>query len=331
MNRLGLAFVGAALAVTLGACSGDDTSSATDSATGSTGSTGSSSGSSSESSTSGTTGAATETSTSGADTAADGDPCVANADCASLSCLKYTDNDANAACSAAPEGGNTRITGTVFDFVSGATVADAELKVVGALAALQNPNDATPIVTATSMADGRLDVTSTEPISAGIGIVGTIGGSGLYLAATGLASPVMGSSYGPLNSIHDVWAMPQATLDAWNGLLAADPDLAAYLPLGDKGGVVGKVRNKNTGAGIAAATVVPVTEPSNALIRYLNEAGDGFVSDATSSSGIFVLVAPGLAEEFTVEIGGSVVAETTGKAGSASTGAVFIMILGVDQ
>ena len=100
---------------------------------------------------------------------------------------------------------------------------------------------------------------------------------------------------------------------------------------GDKGGVVGKIRNKNTGAGIAGAKVVPVTEPSNALIRYLNEAGDAFVSDATSSSGIFVLVAPGLAEEFTVDIGGSVIAETTGKAGSASTGAVFMLILGVDQ
>lgn len=316
--------------VALGACSGGDKATSDTATETTSGTTTGGSGSTAANTETGTDTSTTGemTSTSGADTAADGEPCTANGDCQSQSCLKFTDNDPDAACSAAPEGGNTRITGTIFDFVSGASLGDAELRVIGALSALQNPSMATPLMTGTSGADGKVDMTSAEPLSAGIGIVGIVVANGYYLTATGLASPVSGSSYGPLNSIHDIWAMPSDELTKWSTILMDDAEIAPYLPLGDEGGVVGMVRSAASSAPIAGAKVVPEGGSTNALIRYLNDAGDGFTSDMTGASGIFVLVNPGLAEKFNVEVDGNVVADTEGTAGSAK-GAAFIMLLNV--
>jgi hypothetical protein len=321
----------AALMAMIPGCSGDDsaTSATTGESTDTTtaGSTTAASTTTDASTTDASTTATSET--TGPDTAANGEGCSLNDDCASNACVKFTDFE-EGSCEAGPDGGNTRITGTVFDFVSGATVAGAELKVVAALSALQNPAEATALVSGTSGADGKIDVTSTEPISAGIGIVGVISGADLYLAATGLASPVMGSSYGPLNAIHDVWAMPAAGLQAWSDLLVTDPEMAAYVPLGEKGGVVGRVRRRGTGAPVVGAKVVPETGTTSALIRYLSDGGDVFEGEVTGASGTFVLVNPGLAERFTVEIDGAIQEGTVGSAGSAKMGAVFMLILNVD-
>jgi hypothetical protein len=277
--------------------------------------------------TAGTTGSATEdptptTSTDptmGGDTAADGDPCTANGDCASQGCLKYRDLEAGQ-CAAAPAGGNTRIAGTLVDFATNAPVPGAELRVIGALSALSDPANAPPVITATADASGQVDVVSATPISEGIGIVGIITGGDYYTSATGLASPTAGV-YGPMNGNRDIWAVPAAKLTEWSGFLMADADIATSLPLGEKGGVVGFVRD-GAGTGKAGAKVVSVKgADSTAKIRYLAEDGMSFTSDMTSSNGIFVLVGPGLAEKFKVE-GGTV----EGTAGSAEK-AVFVMIL----
>lgn len=262
-------------------------------------------------------------------TAADGEACMANADCASLSCVKFFDAQTDAVCEAAPAGGNTRFTGTVFDFVTGTAVAGAELRVVGALSALQDPANAMGIVSATSDAMGRIDVTTTSPLNAGIGVVGLVGGGDFYTTATGLASPFMGTTmYPPLNGIHDIWGVPAAKLTEWSGYLMtdADPNVVAAQPLGDNGGVIGLVRQAG-GAGVAGAVVKSTKADSTALIRYLNEDGLGFNADATGASGIFVLMAPGLAEGFTVEVGGQPT-DLTGTAGSAKN-AAFVLIFNV--
>ena len=279
------------------------------------------SGGTSEGTSDGTTGTPTTGATTmmGGDTAADGEACAANDDCASLGCLKYRDLE-DGECVAAPAGGNTRIAGTLIDFASGAPVPSTEVRVIGALSALSNPAMALPILAATSDADGKIDVTSMTPISEGIGIVGIITGGAYYTSATGLASPTAGN-YGPMNGNRDIWAVPSAKLTEWSGYLMADADIATSLPLGDKGGVVGFVRDA-TGAPKAGATVVSAKGAmSTAKIRYLAQDGMSFTSDATSSTGIFVLVSPGLAEKFMVE-GGTV----QGTAGSAEN-AVFVMIL----
>lgn len=272
-----------------------------------------------------------DTSTSGpiGETAADGEACVGNGDCQSLACEKFRDLE-DGVCAAAPDGGNTRVMGTLVDFITQEPVASTELRVLGALTALQNPVGGEAVVMATSGADGRVDVTSAAPFDAAFGMVAIVGGGDYYTTATGIAAPLSGTSYGPMNGNHDMWAVPTAKLTEWSGLLADDPDFMsddpdmAVLPLGERGGVVGFVRDRATGMGVAGKVVTGDDGMTGATVRYLSEDGLSFNSDATSSSGLFVLVRPGLAEVFAVE--GT---DTTGTCGSA-IGAAFVLILTVD-
>lgn len=323
MQRLSLFSLGLLTALAVGC--GDDKGGSSGTDGGSTGAPTSSDGSTGGSSGGGGTTMEAPTtsggSTSGNDTAADGEACMANADCMSLSCVKFTDNQTDAVCEAAPDGGNTRFTGTIFHFVTGAAVPGAQLRVVEALSAIQDPMGATGLVTATSDAMGRIDVTTSTPLSGGLGMVGLVDGGEFFVTATGLASPTAGK-YGPLSSIHDIWGVPSATLTEWSGFLMTDPDMAVQsaLPLGPNGGVIGLVRKGD--APQAGAVVKSEKDTSTAIVRYLNEDGMGFNADATGSSGIFVLMAPGLAEKFTVDVGGMPTG-LSGTAGSAKDAAIF--------
>jgi len=279
--------------------------------------------SASGSTTAGATEAATDTTpttTMAADTAADGEACTANDDCMSLGCLKFRDAG-DGECVAAPANMATRIAGTLLDFATGAPIPNVELRVIGALSALGDPANATPVAKGNADAEGKVDFVSPEALKEGIGIVGIITGGDYYTSATGLASPTAGK-YGPMNGIRDIWGVPSAQLTEWSGLLMADVDVMPFLPLGDNGGVIGLVRDAATSAPKAGAKVLPVKDTSNAFVRYLSDDGLSFNSNATGTSGVFIVVNPGLAEEFTVESN----PEITAKAGSAK-GAAFVMIL----
>ena len=265
---------------------------------------------------------ATTADPSAGDTAANGDDCVVNLDCASRVCEKFTTPEVGV-CVDPPDGGSTRVMGTIRDLEGGAPVGGAELRVLAAASALGDPTAASPLFMGTADGAGVYDFESPGPISAPIGIVGLLVEAGRYPTATGLAKPVAGSSYGPAADVWDLWVLSDATLGAWNGLLQADAALTDFLPLGDKGGVVGIVRD-STGQPMAGAVVESKNPGSAAMIRYLAEDGASFTSDMTSSNGLFVLVAPMLAEEFTVAG-----ADVVGTAGSAMTGAVFVMALNV--
>ncbi len=80
----------------------------------------------------------------GADTAADGEACIANGDCTSL----------------APADSATRITGTLLDFATGAPIPDLEVRVIGTLSALGDPGNATPVAKGISGANGKVDFVS---------------------------------------------------------------------------------------------------------------------------------------------------------------------------
>ena len=267
-----------------------------------------------------TTPTTTEDPTMSGDTAADGEACTVNDDCASVGCLKWRDLEMGE-CVAAPAGGNTRVAGTLIDFVTGLPIPGAELRVIGALSALSDPGMATPVLMGTANAMGQVDVTSSEPITEGIGIVGIITGGDYYTTATGIASPTAGV-YGPMNGNRDIWAVPTAKLTEWSGYLMADPEIMPSLPLGEAGGVVGFVRD-GTGAAKSGAKIISASmgADTKAKVRYLADDGMSFNSDATGTSGIFILVGPGLAERFMVE-GGTV----EGTAGSAKL-AAFVLIL----
>jgi hypothetical protein len=257
------------------------------------------------------------------ETAANGEACAANGDCMSIACEKFRDLE-DGVCVEGPGGGNTRVVGTLVDFISLEPIASTELRALEALTALMNPTEGAAILTAMSDADGKVDATSMMPWKAAFGVVGIVQGGDYYPTATGLAAPLMGQVYGPMNGNHDIWAVPSAKLNEWSTMLTADAALAEFLPLGEKGGVVGFVRDRTTGMGYEGAVVAGLEAPTGAQIRYLSEDGTNFDGAATSSSGLFVLMDPGLAEQFTVE--GK---DTSGSAGS-SEGAIFVLILSVD-
>jgi hypothetical protein len=266
------------------------------------------------------------------DGAANGESCATNGECASKLCEVFQDVPAgDGTCEPAPDGCRTRIMGRVLDFTTRDTVADADLRVAQAIQASVNPGGAPALASGTSNAQGIIDTTSDGQITSPLGIVGLTVADGFYLTATGLASPAEGTNYGPANAIHDIWVVPNAAVTAWSGYLENDPDFVNELPLGDAGGVVGLVRSASTGAPIAGAVVVANNpDTSDAAIRFLNAAGDGFNAEETSSQGVFVIVNPGLGETFGVEIDGVKVAGISGTAGSAN-GAVFTLIMNIPE
>jgi hypothetical protein len=257
--------------------------------------------------------------------AADGDGCTANADCASGFCTIFTDVPINddAVCEASAADCSTRVTATIFDFITREPLPGADVIVAAALQAATNPTGAMALISATSDADGRIDASSAGPIMAPIGIVALTESGGYYLTATGVAAPVDGSNYNVGNSIHDLWAVPESDLQNWSDELSMDAEIPAEnLPLGDNGGVVGLVRDA-AGLPLAGAEVASTDAGSGAFIRYLQDDGT-FGIDRTSDLGIFVIIEPALAEEFEVTIDGAVVGG--GTAGSAN-GAIFTLIV----
>jgi len=336
--------MGIGLMLPLAGCPGDDSSTEDTAANDSTTSSGSATGSTGGGTTDDPTGMGptgdTADSSDSADTtsdppmeclgiggaAAEGESCTANSDCMSGVCTLFTDVPVNedAVCDPTPADCGTRVTGTIFDFTTGEPVAGADVVVAAALMAATNPTGATPIVTATSGADGRIDATSDGPVMEAIGIVGLVSAGSYFLTATGLASPADGATaYEVGTGIHDIWAVPEEDLSTWSDALSMDAMIPAEsLPLGEFGGVVGLVRDAE-GLPIAGAAVSSTNAGSGAFVRYLND--DGTFNDMeTSDLGVFVIIDPSLAEEFEVDVGGMVVGG--GTAGSTN-GAIFTLIV----
>lgn len=322
------------LGLALAGCPGDDssstdtTTSTTDMATGSTGepmTTGmDTSGDDTAGSESGEPpGACLGTSDMGA---AVGDACTANEDCMSGVCTIYTDVplNADAVCAETPANCGTRVTGTVFDFVTGEPVESATVIVAAALQAATNPTGAMAIVEDTSGADGRIDATSDMTIVAPLGIVALSSGAGYYLTSTGVASPGPDmQTYAVGTGIHDLWMVPEDAVADWSDALGMDPEIdAADLPLGAAGGVVGLVRD-SSGNPIAGAVVSSTSDTSMAVVRYLNDDGS-FNNTETSELGMFVILNPSVPEGFEASVGGMVVGG--GTAGSANN-VLFTLII----
>ncbi|MEM7160578.1 MAG: hypothetical protein AAF799_47515 [Myxococcota bacterium] len=331
------------LGLSLAGCPSDDTGDTTgagsDSTAGATGATGAEE--------TGATDAATDDgdTTAGEETAADeteepppevcngtseegaavGDSCTAHSDCMSGVCTLYTDVPVNkdAVCAETPANCGTRVTGTIFDFVTGEPVSGADLVVAAALQAATNPTGAMALVEATSDGDGRVDGTSDSAISAPLGIVGLASAGGYFLTATGVSAPLEdGSSYDVGAGAHDLWIAPTDALDAWSTALGEAGVAKEDLPLGENGGAIGMVRGAD-GVPIAGAVVESTGDSSEAVIRYLNDDGS-FGEDSTSDLGIFVITNPAVPESFQAVLNDNVLGGGTG--GSAN-GAVFTLVI----
>jgi hypothetical protein len=266
--------------------------------------------------------------------AAMGDPCTSNGDCESGVCTIFTDVPVNddAVCgdfvATSALGCNTRITATVFDFATRMPVADATVKVAGAVSAVGNPTGAMALAEATSGADGRIDVETDMPVKQAIAIIALIESADGFLTATGLSAPIDDAMNYPVgNGIHDLWVVPTGPMAEWSDALGMDAAVPTdQLPLGEQGGVIGLVRDA-AGMPIAGATVAPVDPASSAIVRYVNM--DNTVTDTmTTDTGIFIVIgANQFGEDFEASMDGTPLA--SGTAG-ATDNAVFTLILNAD-
>jgi len=260
------------------------------------------------------------------DTAAIDAPCLDHVECMSRYCEIFRDlpADPNRSCQTGPEAGSMRITGTVRDLRTMKTISGASVKVAGAVPAISNPTATPGIVTAKSDAMGRFDVSSDQVQTQTIGIVALTNVDNYCLSSTGLASPdETTAEYALGNTIHDIWVVSSDDLMDWSDVLMGDTEVAPYLPLGEKGGIIGLIRDAE-GMALAGATIASEEMTSKAIIRYLADDGMSFTETATGSSGIFVIVNPGLAEGFIAEAGGKLLGSNIG--GSTEKTA-FIMVL----
>ena len=119
-------------------------------------------------------------------------------------------------------------------------------------------------------------------------------------------------------------------LARWNGLLANDPALADFLPLGLEGGVIGLARDRATGVPMSGVEVIPKTPlVTSTMNRYLSEDQQSFNSTSTGTSGLFILVdLRTTGDEFTADIGNGEIDAVSGTAGSTND-ALFVMVLNV--
>lgn len=263
--------------------------------------------------------------------AAVGDACTSNGDCESGVCTIFTDVPLNedAVCAATPEGCSTRVTGTVFDFVSRTPVAGATMKVSGALPAIANPAGAPALASATSGDGGRVDAVTDVQVKQSIAIIALVEAPGGYLTATGLAAPDEAGDYPVANGIHDLWLVPGAPLSTWSDALAVDPAVPeTSLPLGDAGGGLGLLRD-NAGEPIVGAVIQSDNPETVAIIRYVN-ADHTLNSEMTTETGIFIIIGGNqLGEDFSATMDGAEIPGASGTAGTAN-GAVFTLILNAD-
>lgn len=244
--------------------------------------------------------------------------CADQLDCASGYCLSFSDAppDENAVCESPPAGGATRVTGTVRSISTQVSAPGVSVAVASAIDAAINPFGVTPFAEGVTDNAGMVDVTSSGPLSAAIGVVAIAQREGFALTLTGVASEIPGGDYGPGNDVHDIWLVSTADLEQWNDLMASDVAAMPYLPVGEQGGLVGLVRAPD-GSPVEGAVVASSSPDSAAVIRYV--APGDVVGGATTSTGVFIVLNPALAETFTAS---GPTGETSFVAGSAA-GVVF--------
>jgi hypothetical protein len=263
------------------------------------------------------------------------DPENEGEDCDTGYCHAYSTVplDPNASCQEGPPFGELRLLGELRSWEDYEIVSGMDVKIAPALPTAQNPVDVTPLVTGVTDELGRFDLTTTNANEYGVGMVAILGGEGTpyYLTGTGMVEPKLGSTeYPPGVRNHNVWVMNEATLQAWSDILAEDPEMAPFMPLGDKGGVIGRIWDACAQPIGGVNIVSRLGEQTQSLVRYLNADEQSFNRQKTSKNGLFVIAYPLLPEKFDAFYDGVQVNENEGTVGNAPN-AIFTVTISVDM
>jgi len=233
-----------------------------------------------------------------------GEPCRVREDCKSNYCESFwtAPPDPNATCQEGLPLGEIRITGNIRDLETLEVMPNVDIDIVGGIEMIVD-QFGPAIATVTSDENGLFEIDlGSEATDKDIGLGARVILDGYWLSATGLSETEIDAMfYPPGVRNHDVWAVSETMVSKWNKLLEQEPELEFYLPLGEKGGALGRIRDADTGLPPTEPVVLKTRLPDSetqAVVRYLNDAEDGFVSDSSKKSGLFVILNASLAEKF---------------------------------
>lgn len=265
---------------------------------------------------------------------ANGETCWMFDECQSGFCSIYqgAPDPGDGVCEDALPLGMIKIQGNVNNFDNLEDIEGVTVEILPAMASVSDPLGSTPIGTAVSGPDGRfeLDLNTREPEIVRLGLVARASKEGFATSITGLVEPEVDPNqnlFPPAVRNHDVQLVPLETVASWSEALGAEAALGEYLPLVEKGGIFISLRSVGTGEGYSGAQIVSQNDSSQAIVRYLNEDGS-FNADATTSTGKFVIIRPGIAERFVGVQDGKEITHRPGTMGSA-TGAAYVNMLHV--
>ncbi len=255
-----------------------------------------------------------------------GDLCRVREDCKSNYCESFwtAPPDLDATCQEALPLGEMRITGNTRDFETLEIMPGVSVDIIGGTEALMDPLGPA-IHTVVSDENGLFEINVGEEVTRKeVGVGSRIDEDGHYLTAVGLVETELdGMFYPPGVRNHDVWAAPETMVAEWTTMLEQEAELAFYLPLGEKGGAFGRIRDADTGEPpdqpVTLESWLPGSE-SKAIVRYLNDEGTGFVADQSGASGLFVILNASLAEKFDAYRDGKKVSIHECTVGNASGG-----------
>lgn len=262
-------------------------------------------------------------------TAEVGEPCWELDDCRSGKCeiFRSIPDPGDGVCAEANPTNLLTIQTNVRDLETMDNISGVQVDFGAAFTFSINPAGAEPLVSAISDENGfvqaALDTRACTSDALMLGILARVKKSGYYPSLGGLVAPEVNPAKGIYPSVlrnHDMLVVPEPLLTRWSQLLAGDQELKPYLPLGEKGGCVVVTRHVTDGSGVAGAKLLSNTNPqgSKAILRYLDESGDGFNTTGTGSSGIALVLNPGVGENFdATDLDGKIISHLPGTMGSS--------------
>jgi len=227
-----------------------------------------------------------------------------------------------------------QITGNLRDFETEEVIANTTLKLASAGETLHDVNASKTLASVTTDEKGLFSYEGGSDVNhAELGLVAHMPAvDGYYLTVTGLVQPEIGGVlYPPGIRNHDVWGISTSFRDKIT-LAMKNSGLEALTPFGEKGGVIGKIRDADTGKvpEIPIRLKSRLKEYSEAVVFYLTEDGTKFEEGYSTCSGIFLILQASTSEKFDAYRGSEIVSNHEATVGTAF-GAAYATSIQVDD
>jgi hypothetical protein len=172
---------------------------------------------------------------------------------------------------------------------------------MGLIAASINPLGAPADGEAFALGDGVFELLTDGVLEEPLGLMAVVESPDTWPTMTLVALPKGGTNanfYGPMNDYRDVFATSYDTIWQLSELLWEYPGLEPYLPIGELGGVVGVVRDRESGQPVAGASVYADGFSQQGIVVYPDFESWSVWGETTGPEGLFVILGSAVGEEY---------------------------------